>query len=76
MVKHTQTIRRQQLKNCLSMFDYFNELSLKGLMLSLLNFVNCLFHGIFATNLKTSKIVKIYLHENILRKVFFYLNIQ
>ena len=31
IVKHTQTIRRQQPTNCLSMFDHFVELALKGL---------------------------------------------
>ena len=31
MVKHTQTIRRQKLTNCLSVFDLFVELALKGL---------------------------------------------
>ena len=31
MVNHTQTIRRQQLTNCLSVFDHFWELGLKGL---------------------------------------------
>ena len=31
MVKHTQTIRRQQPKNCLSVFDYLMRLVLKGL---------------------------------------------
>ena len=31
MVKHTQKIRRQQSTNCLSVFDYFVELALKGL---------------------------------------------
>ena len=33
MVKHTKTIRRQQPTNCLSMFDYFVKLVLKGLKL-------------------------------------------
>ena len=32
MVKHTQTIRRQQSTNCLSMFDNFMRLALKGLV--------------------------------------------
>ena len=32
MVKHTQTIRRQQPTNCLSLFDYFVELALKRLL--------------------------------------------
>ena len=30
MVKHTQTIRRQQPTNCLSVFDHFMRLALKG----------------------------------------------
>ena len=33
MVKHTQTIRRLLLTNCLSVFDHFVELALKGLIL-------------------------------------------
>ena len=33
MVKHTQTIRRQQPKNCLSVFVYFVGLPLKGVKL-------------------------------------------
>ena len=32
MVKHTQTIRRQKPTNCLSVFDHFVGLTLKGLM--------------------------------------------
>ena len=31
MVKHTQTIRRQKATNCLSVFDHFVGLALKGL---------------------------------------------
>ena len=31
--KHTQTIRRQKPTNCLSVFDHFVGLALKGLML-------------------------------------------
>ena len=31
MIKHTQTISRQQLMNCLSVFDYFMGLALQGL---------------------------------------------
>ena len=31
MVKHTQTIRRLLPMNCLSVFDYFVGLALKGL---------------------------------------------
>ena len=33
MVKHTQTIRRQITDDCLSVFDHFVGLALKGLML-------------------------------------------
>ena len=32
MIKHTQTIRRQTQTNCLSVFDHFVELTLKGLI--------------------------------------------
>ena len=32
MVKHTQTIRRQQPTNCLSVFGHFVGLALKGLI--------------------------------------------
>ena len=35
MVKHTQTIRRQQPTNCLSVFDHFVVLTLKGLSINL-----------------------------------------
>ena len=31
MIKHVQTIRRQQLTNCLSVFEHFVWLALKGL---------------------------------------------
>ena len=31
MVKHTQTIRRQEPTNCLSVFDHFVGLALNGL---------------------------------------------
>ena len=30
VVKHTQTIRRQKPTNCLSVFDHFEGLALKG----------------------------------------------
>ena len=33
MVKHTQTIRRQESTNCLSVFDHFVGFALKGLRL-------------------------------------------
>ena len=32
MVKHTQTIRRQKPTNCLSLFDHYVGLTLKGLI--------------------------------------------
>ena len=35
MAKHTQRIRWQQPKNCLSVFDHFVNLALKGLTLAL-----------------------------------------
>ena len=35
MVKYTQTICRHQPKNCLSVFDYFGRLALKGLVTDL-----------------------------------------
>ena len=31
MVKHTQTVRRQKATNCLSVFDHFVGVVLKGL---------------------------------------------
>ena len=40
MVKYTQTIRRQQVPNCLSVFGYFLELVLKGLILELTRITN------------------------------------
>ena len=49
MVKHTQTICRQQPTNCLNVSDYFVELTLKGLKtkqkigLSLFIVENCVF---------------------------------
>ena len=41
MVKHTQTIRRQEPTNCLNVFDHFVGLALKGLTLQCFN----LFHA-------------------------------
>ena len=38
MVKHTQTIHRQQTTNCLSVSDHFVGLALKGLKLTLNTF--------------------------------------
>ena len=37
MVKHTQTIRRQQLTDCLSVFDHFVWLGLKELTIKSMN---------------------------------------
>ena len=34
IVKHTQTVRQQQLANCLSVFDHCLGLALKGLILA------------------------------------------
>ena len=36
MVKHTQTIRRQQPTNCLSVFGDFVKLALKGLIMAVI----------------------------------------
>ena len=38
MVEHTQTIRRLLQTNCLSVFDHFVGLALKGLIKIFLNF--------------------------------------
>ena len=43
MVKHTQTIRRQQPTNCLSDFDHFVNLALKELKYRYLHFFPCNF---------------------------------
>ena len=40
MVKHIETIRRQQSTNCLSVFDYFVKLALKGLIVLFAKIVN------------------------------------
>ena len=39
MVKHTEAIRWTLSTNCLSVFDHFVGLALKGLMISKLNLV-------------------------------------
>ena len=39
MVKHTQTILRQQPKNCLSMFYHFVGLAFKGLLITISCFI-------------------------------------
>ena len=38
-IKHTQTVCRQKPTNCLSLFDHFVGLALKGLMMSFCNTV-------------------------------------
>ena len=43
MVKHTQTIRRQQATNCLSVFDHSVGLAVKGLRRSQIS-IMVLFH--------------------------------
>ena len=45
MVEHTQRIRWLLLTNCLSVFDYFVGLALKGLKAAV---INC-FRGVFKT---------------------------
>ena len=35
MAKHTQTIRRKFQTNCLSVFDHFVKLALKGLKITM-----------------------------------------
>ena len=40
MVRQTQTIRRQQQTNCLSVFDHFVGLALKGLNLLKTHFLS------------------------------------
>ena len=40
MVKHIQTIRRKKPTNCLSVFDHFVGLALKGLITSFLYFLS------------------------------------
>ena len=46
MVKHTETIRRQQQTNCLSVFDHFVKLALKGFRLEV--------HWVFSIKKKNS----------------------
>ena len=46
MVKYTQVIRWQQSMNCLSVFDHFVELALKGLALRSLTYCGFCFRGI------------------------------
>ena len=41
MAKHIQTIRRQQRTNCLSVFDHFVGLTLKGLSIHIAIQVYC-----------------------------------
>ena len=60
MVKYTQTNRRQQPTNCLSVFDHFVRLALKGLN-SYLKKEAHLFHEI-------KKIFKLRLKDCILRR--------
>ena len=48
MVKHTQIIRRQQPTNCLSVFDHFVGLGLKGqIVLKIQCFAQVTFIGYF-----------------------------
>ena len=41
MAKHIQTIRRQQPTNCLSVFDHFASLTIKGLSIHIAIQVYC-----------------------------------
>ena len=64
MVKHTQTMHRQQPTNCLSVLDHFVGLVLKGLInvsSQLTELFNLSFsHGVFPLILKTSIIIPVY----------------
>ena len=50
MVKHTQTVNRQKTTNCLSVFDHFVGLALKGLNIILESILG-VSHILFAINL-------------------------
>ena len=51
MVKHIQTIRRQQPTNCLNVSDHFVGLVLKGFILGAFSLYKChSTHPIFAVN--------------------------
>ena len=51
MVKHTQTIRRQQPTNCLSVFGHFVGLELKGLT----RYIDYDYHGNFSVHFGSKK---------------------
>ena len=57
MVKHTQTIRRQQQKNCLSAFDHFAGLPLKRLIVVWLNWAMIILYQTFR-NIKDTGFIK------------------
>ena len=42
MTKHSQRIHRQQTTSCLSVFDHFMRLALKGLIIKLGEFITIL----------------------------------
>ena len=50
IVKHTQAIRRQPPTNCLSVFEHFVELALKGLRLK--RKANVVYLGLYQTFIK------------------------
>ena len=52
MVKHTQTIRRQRLIKCLSVFDHFVGLAFKGLRITEKGIV---VQGMHLERIRTSK---------------------
>ena len=60
MVKHTQTIRRQKSRNCLSVFDHFVGLALRGLS-EMLNIIPCECH--------TSYLMINLLHRHLFRAI-------
>ena len=55
MVKHTQTIRRQNPTNCLSVFDHFVKLAFKGLTSTFIQTETAIF--IAAKHEKTTMVV-------------------
>ena len=58
MVKHTQTIRRLLPTNCLSVFDHFMGLALKGLRIKALKIdyiVKKSYNSIFSKHTRTVK---------------------
>ena len=69
MVKHTQTVLRQQLTNCLSVFDHFMGVALKGLI-SLMesnwsSHMQCIYvSGCFLCSMSIGTYWKLHLRQN------------